>query len=151
MSGMNPEKRYNIPNVRGNQKAIRVKRSLTDSQHYYTKINLEAAQVALSLLPGNAFKLWFWFCTNKDNYEFGLSGVDTCKELNINRSTYNNAVEILIEEGYLRPALLYPKFKGWVFIENGPMAPPTLEELNLKTFEINEGAKENTPAPAQGL
>jgi hypothetical protein len=68
--------------------------------------------------------------------------------LNIGVRAYTKAINILIEEGYLRPALLYPKFRGWVFIEDGPMAPPTLEELNLRTFETNEGVKQNTAAPA---
>ena len=146
MPNMDPNKRYKIPNVKGNQKAIRIKRSQTDSKHPYSKINLAAAEVALGVLQGNAFKLWLWFCLNINNYEFALSSEMVCQDLKIGVSTYNKAVHQLIENGYLRQALLYPKFTGWVFVEGGQLEPFTQEELDLKLYQRKQ---QNSTAPAQ--
>jgi hypothetical protein len=96
-------------NSNANQKSITTHKSPTtgldkDNQtDYYTKINLDALQNAMSSLTPKAFELWIYFSKNQDNYFFWLSKVDFLKWANISESSYRNAFKELVSNGYLIP------------------------------------------------
>ena len=128
-------KKYKLPFVRGNQKAIRVKKALADRTNYYTRINLEALTNALTVLSPNTFKLWVWLGANADDFNFPLSSAEATQECSFSRSTYDKAIAELIEKKFLRPALLFPKFKGFLFVEKGQLEGLYPEEVNLIALE----------------
>lgn len=135
---MAPDKHYQIPNVRPNQKAIRVKRSKCNKENPYTTLNLMQLNATLFNLSGNAFKVWTWFCTNKEGYQFALSGTQVQQDCHISKGTYDRAIKELIDNGYLREALLFPKFRGYIFVEGGTAEPEYEEEIALQQF-LQEG------------
>lgn len=84
-----------------NQKVVSVKKEITDEKHYYCKINLSALESASRNLQAGAFKLWIYFSKNQPNYTFALSSKEVEESFGIKIKQYNNAVEELIEKGYL--------------------------------------------------
>ena len=139
---MQPNKRYQIPNVKPKQKEIRVKRSQCDKDNPFTTLNLAYLNPTLFNLSGNTFKVWAWFCKNKEGYQFALSGTKVQEDCHISKGTYDKAIKELIDNGYLREALLFPNFRGYIFVEGGPSSPQYEEEKALEDF--NRGVKENT-------
>lgn len=83
------------------QKVVSVKKEMTDEKHYYCKINLNALESASRDLQAGAFKLWIYFSKNQPNYTFALSSKEVEESFGIKIKQYNNAVEELIEKGYL--------------------------------------------------
>jgi hypothetical protein len=85
-----------------NQKTIKTNKELCDKSHYYTQINLDALQYAMSDLKGEAFKLWVYLGKNINGYTFALSPVDAITNWGIgSKSSYTRAVKELIDKGYL--------------------------------------------------
>lgn len=111
--------KYNIPNVQNNQKAVRIKKGISDTNHYYSKFNIEYLMYAIINLSSNGFKMWCILNKNKDGYEMKLSANDfkgiMCK------STYLKALKELEQNGFLRKAQLYPNFFGYIFVEGGDL------------------------------
>lgn len=101
------------------QKAVRVIKAESNADNPYSIINKAALLKALNELPANSFKLWMYLAANKDGYEFGLSRQVVMETCGIAKNTYLNAVNTLIEKGYLVQVELYPNLTGYLFIEEG--------------------------------
>ena len=102
-----------------NQKLIRVVKAVSDADNPYSIFNKAALEKAMKKLSGNEFKLWAYLAANKDGYEFGLSRKDACEVCGIAKNTYLNAVNTLIEKGYLVQVEMRPNVPGYLFIEDG--------------------------------
>lgn len=109
---------YQLPYIRGNQKAIRLKKAdLTDK--LYTRYELESLQNALLNLTPTTFKVWAYLCSNKHNYTFALKPEEVMGACNISRNTYAKSIRELQDKNYLRPAQLFPGFQGYILDEDG--------------------------------
>ena len=108
-----------LPRLAKNQKAIRIAKAQSDKNNTYTIFNFAATRKAMKELTPNAFKLWCYFNSNANGYEFGLSSKEVCEECGMSRNTYDKAVHILIDAGYLIQVELYENITGYLFIENG--------------------------------
>lgn len=117
MPKMQENKRYAIPNVQTNQKAVRIKKAISDESHYYSKFNIAFLEYAAQKLSPNAFKIWCLLNKNKDEYELKLSHNDF-KEI-MSKPTYLKAIKELIDFGFLREGELFPGFNGYIFVEGG--------------------------------
>lgn len=84
-----------------NQKVVTVSKQKCDKQHLYATINLEAMEQAAQALDAGAFKLWVYFAKNQNGYEFALSSSAVQATFGMKIKQYNNAVDQLIEKGYL--------------------------------------------------
>ena len=104
-----------------NQKAIRVKKETSNSEHIFGIFNRNATQKALKELKPSAFKLWAWINLNQDNYEFGLSNKVIKDECGLGKDAYNSAVKELIEKGFLVERELYPNLQGYIFSEGASL------------------------------
>lgn len=124
--------RYSIPNIKGKQKAIRIKKAEINDQTLYSRLRLDAVNFALKVLSPSAFKLWVWFSSNANNYQFALSGVEVQGACGISKGTYDRAIKELIEQGFLRPAQLFPNFRGYIFVEFGGNDGPYPEEILIE-------------------
>lgn len=132
---MSPDIKYKIPNVKPKQKAIRIKRCQCNKENPYTTLNLAGLEATLYNLSPSAFKVWCWFCMNKEGYEFALTGTKVQKDCHISKATYDKAIKELIDYGYLRQALLFPNFQGYIFVEGGEMSSEYQEEKELVNFQ----------------
>ena len=75
--------------------------SKKSAAEYYTAINLNALQLAMSSLSPNAFKMWVYLGKNQNNYTFALSKVDTLKWCGFSQGTYSTVFKELKGKGYL--------------------------------------------------
>ena len=107
-----------------NQKVVKVNKEVCNKQNLYAAINLEAMDAAAKDLEAGAFKLWVYFAKNQDNYEFALSSKDVQDTFGIKIKQYNNAVDALIEKGYL--------------VRQGDTNYYTFNEIAVITKEDNE-------------
>lgn len=70
--------------------------------NYYAKINLNALQNAMIDLDTEAsIKMWIYLAKNQDGYELALSSIDAIKWGIGSKGSYDRAVKMLIEKGYL--------------------------------------------------
>ena len=88
-------------NSNPNQRGIKTHKEKCDKQNLYTLLNLEALQKAMSALTPKAFELWIYLAKNQDQHFFWLSKVDFLYWSNIKGSSYYNAFNELVENGYL--------------------------------------------------
>lgn len=95
-----------------NQKTIKIQKEPCDKKHPYAMINIAAGNAAACILKGESFKLWWYLAQNQDEYSFDLSPADIQSEVGIIRRSYNNALNELIEQGFLEPTST-----GYVFHE----------------------------------
>ena len=87
-----------------NQKVIKVNKAECNNackENYYARINLQVMERAAQALDAGAFKLWVYFAKNQNGYEFALSSKDVEATFGMKIKQYNNAVDTLIEKGYL--------------------------------------------------
>lgn len=84
-----------------NQKIIKVNKEICNSNNYYAAINLNALENAAKDLKSGAFKLWVYFAKNQNNFTFALSSKAIEDNFGIKIKQYNNAVQELVEKGYL--------------------------------------------------
>lgn len=75
--------------------------SKKSAAEYYTAINLNALELAMSTLSPNAFKMWVYLGKNQNNYTFALSKVDTLKWCGFSKNTYTTVFRELEGKGYL--------------------------------------------------
>lgn len=94
--------KYNIPNVQTNQKALRIKKGVSNKNNLYAIFNLEYLMYALLNLSPRAFKIWCMLNKNQDGYELKLSSKDFLGMMS--KQTYLKAIEELIDKKYLRAA-----------------------------------------------
>lgn len=116
-----------------NQKVVKVNKEVCNKANLYATINLEAMEQAAQKLEAGAFKLWVYFAKNQNNYEFALSSreVENCFGMKIKQ--YNNAVDKLIEQGYL--------------VRQEESNRYTFCEIPVITKKDNESANKNTVIP----
>lgn len=107
-----------LPRLTANQKAVRIVKAESGKNNTYTIYNLAATRKAMKDLSPTAFKVWCYFNSNAEGYEFGLSSKDVCEACNITWKTYQSAIASLIENGYLVQEELYDNLMGYLFIEN---------------------------------
>ena len=129
---MDPNKKYNLPPIKGNQKAIRIKKAVSDREHPYSLFNIEALKYASVNLSPNGFKAWAVLNINKNNYECALN-LQMFKGM-MGDNTYRRVVNELIEKGFLRKACLYPNFEGYIFVEGGDQEEMVYQEENDLVF-----------------
>ena len=97
-----------------NQKKVKSTKSGLDKIHPYTMINIEALKILLnSNLSDRAIKLWLYFASNQDGYEFELSPAYIQKEWGFSDSTYKRAKSDLIAANYL----IQTKDGSWEFYD----------------------------------
>lgn len=84
-----------------NQKVVKVNKEVCNKQNIYATINITAMEKAAQELAAGAFKLWVYFAKNQHGYEFALSSKEIEANFGIKIKQYNNAVDELIEKGYL--------------------------------------------------
>lgn len=68
----------------------------------YTVMVQTIADQAAKLLSGNAFKMYYYFQRNKKGFRLELSPVDVRQKLGIGKAAYDNAINELIDKGFLR-------------------------------------------------
>ena len=87
-----------------NQRAININKLPTDDkENFYTKIRLDALEIAMSTLTPKAFELYMYLAKNKNGFILQLSKVDFLKWTNLSESSYRRAFEELVNIGYLIP------------------------------------------------
>lgn len=84
-----------------NQKGVAVAKEDCNKKNLYATINLEAMESAALDLDAGAFKLWCYFSKNQNGYTFALSSKEVEETFGIKIKQYNNAINKLIEKGYL--------------------------------------------------
>ena len=84
-----------------NQKVIITKKTCSDEQHVYSRDNVDAVLAAARILPDRAFKLYVSMNLHQDGYTYGLSPVDIHGRIGFSEKKYRQAVDELIENGYL--------------------------------------------------
>ena len=82
-----------------NQKAIETNKLPTGNS--FLQINSNEWTMASRALKDCAFRMYMYMCDNQHGYRYGLSPSDVCQELGISERSYRNAVNELIEKGYL--------------------------------------------------
>ena len=107
-----------ISTLYSNQKAIRVVKAQSNKENTYSIFNHNALRKAMKL-PPPAFKVWAYLNSHQNGYEFGLSSKDVKEVCSMAKKTYDNAIAVLIEKGYLVQVELYPNLTGYLFIEEG--------------------------------
>lgn len=90
-----------MPNTSPNQKIISVQKEPANKTHLYTTFNLQALTSAMTDLKGETFKLWCYLNKNQNGYTFALSKVDALNSGIGSKSSYDRAIQELIEKGYL--------------------------------------------------
>ena len=83
-----------------NQKVVKVDKVETKGK-IFAQIEMDALQSAAQSLDAGAFKLWVYFAKNQKGFEFALSSKDVLDTFGMKIKQYNNAVDELIEKGYL--------------------------------------------------
>lgn len=99
-----------------NQNIVEVKKEPCDKNHIYAMINIEASQLAMKDLTPVQFQVWYYFAKNQAGYTFAVSPAAALQEFGIKKDSFQKAVAVLKEKGYLvaNPA----KGKNyWVFHE----------------------------------
>ncbi|MBR6640903.1 MAG: hypothetical protein IKL08_01725 [Clostridia bacterium] len=84
-----------------NQKVLRVNKEECNQNMKYAKINLAAMEAAAKDLDGNVFKLWCYFARNKNDFTCAVSNVAVTEQFGIKKDTYDRAMRILKEKGYI--------------------------------------------------
>lgn len=85
-----------------NQRAVHVSKEPTDTEHKYTKNNLQAIDTAARLLQSKGgFKLYWYIAKHQDSYNFALSSADFMLWSGLGIKAYNTAFDELLECGYL--------------------------------------------------
>ena len=84
-----------------NQKVIRIQKTKGSNEVLYTPIVVEAFDIALKLLSPSEYKVWSYLIKNKDGYVMSFSSADCAAACGLSKSTCKNAVNRLIQLGYL--------------------------------------------------
>lgn len=94
-----------IITVYPNQKVITTHKASCDKEHIYTKINIEAMNLAARNFHGKeagGFLLWCYFARHIDNYTFAFSPELANEEFGLTDGVCSNAISLLREKGYLK-------------------------------------------------
>lgn len=82
-----------------NQKIVKIKKEKYNSN--FLQIGIDEWQGACKKLSGSGFKLYLYLASNANNYDLALSAKDVEESVGISHSSYKNAVQELINTGYL--------------------------------------------------
>ena len=140
MPKMQENKRYAIPNVQTNQKAVRIKKAISDESHYYSKFNIQYLLYAINNLSPNAFRIWCLLNKNKERYELKLSSSEFSSLMS--KTTYIKSIGELINFGFLREGELFPNFKGYIFVEGGDLEEEEYQE-EIKLRKSKDSTKDS--------
>ena len=97
MKGMNEMSENNICH---NANSVHANQGVNDNIQY-AKININAAEMALSILSPIAFKLWLYFNKNENGCNLKISKTKIFKDCGFNNYKYNKAWNELINLGYI--------------------------------------------------
>ena len=85
-----------------NQKLIIVNKAVSNKQNLYCVLNLAALDKASKTLQSKAgFKLFIYLAKNQRNYTFALSGKAFQEWSGFGKTSYDTAVQELLDNGYL--------------------------------------------------
>lgn len=117
-----------------NQKVIRIQKTKGSNEILYTPIVVEAFDIALSTLSPAEYKVWSYLIKNKDGYILAFSSTDCASTCKLSKSTCKNAINRLIQLGYL--TIEREDANVWQF-HDIPLNPADEEEtlMNIK-FEF---------------
>lgn len=93
-------------------------KATSNAENKYSIYNLAALHKAMKL-PPSAFKVWCYINAHQNNYEFALSSKDVKEVCDMAKKTYDNAIQTLIDRGYLVQVELRENITGYLFIEEG--------------------------------
>lgn len=118
------------------QKGIVICKEPCDKEHLYSTINLEAMKNASKILRtkknAEAFRLWTYLASNQHGYQFGLSGQVLTDEWGMSKEVYQEAVNILIKEGFLE---LIEGTTDYYYFKEKP------QKRNISSFNEGENQK----------
>lgn len=85
------------------QKAIIIKKEWArrDSQDVNFSINKRDMLEAMNTLSTVGFKIYMYCMSNQNDYIFGLSRNDVCKQTGVSSRSYTTAIQELIQLNYL--------------------------------------------------
>lgn len=84
-----------------NQNVVEVRKEPCDKNHIYAMINIEASQLAMKDLTPVQFQVWYYFAKNQAGYVFAVSPAAALAEFGIKKDSFQKAVAVLKEKGYL--------------------------------------------------
>lgn len=99
-----------------NQNVVEVQKEPCNKDNLYATINLDAMKLAMKDLTPVQFQVWLYFAKNQAGYVFAVSPAAALDEFGIKKDSFQKAVGVLREKGYLvnNPA----KGKNyWIFHE----------------------------------
>lgn len=99
-----------------NQNVVEVHKEPCDKNHIYAMINIEASQMAMKDLTPVQFQVWYYFAKNQAGYVFAVSPAAALNEFGIKKDSFQKAVAVLREKGYLVPNPAKGK-NYWIFHE----------------------------------
>lgn len=101
------------------QKTIRIIKAISNKENTYGIFNKQAMYNAMNKLSPSAFKVWCYLNSNQNEFELELSSIDVRPKCNIGRRTYYDAVNEMIEKGFLVEVELRYNKTGYLFLESG--------------------------------
>lgn len=84
-----------------NQKIVKVNKEPCNKNNLYAMYNIKALRYAMQDLKGEAFKMWCYLNKNQQGFTFALSKVDALQWGIGCKSSYDRAIQELINKGYL--------------------------------------------------
>lgn len=86
-----------------NQNIVEVHKEPCDKENIYACINIEALSLAMKDLTPVQFQVWLYFAKNQAGYTFAVSPAAALKEFGIKKDSFQKAVVVLKEKGYIVP------------------------------------------------
>lgn len=93
--------RIYIYQTSANQKTITTKKTLSDKDHLYGVMNVEAMLSAAHRLSDRAYKLYVRMMLHQDGHTYALSPVEINGSIGMSDKRYREAVKELIDKGFL--------------------------------------------------
>ena len=87
-----------------NQRIIKVLKegkAVCDTDHLYIKVQKEAMIEAMKALTPTTFQVWLYLASQKADYTFAFSPAAVTVETGIKKSSLQEGIRVLINEGYL--------------------------------------------------
>lgn len=98
-----------------NQKQVKIVKAPIESGSPYTRFDLRVLHDAMTHLDAGAFKLYVYLAGNAADFSLSLSRTYIEKECGIKKHQYYNAIQTLIDEGYL---VQQDTETSWIFYED---------------------------------
>lgn len=130
-----------------NQKTVKINKVPWDKDSRYTKIDLQALNIAVASLPPSALPMWLYLNGNGDRFEVRLSRVYMMGAYNFTKRQYYDSIEYLKDRGYL-----VERNGGWSFYELPQAAKDVadmIKEKKIKRHQFSFQADAGGAAHAQ--